>query len=132
MLGPEGVTQYRGYFEDTEGGSVRATPAEVAQALDRFGIDTIVVGHTLVNQVTPLFQGRIHAIDVNSNTAASEALLFEHGVARIVPLQARRQLPDERPPVLTRRLNLAAAEDWRTFGRFLERSYALSQLPHPY
>jgi len=132
VLGPEGVTQYRGYFEDTGSGSVRATPAEVAQALDRFGVDTIVVGHTLVNQVTPMFQGRVHAIDVNSNTASSEALLFEHGVARIVPLQARRRLPDERPPVLTRRLNLAAAEDWRTIGRFLERSYTLSQLPHPY
>jgi hypothetical protein len=132
VLGPAGVTQYRGYFEGTDRRDPRATPAEVVQALDRFGVDTIVVGHTQVNQVTPLFQGRIHAIDVNSNTAASEALLFEDGVARIVPLQTRRQLPDERPPVVTRRLNLATAEDWRTIGRFLQRSYALSQLPHPY
>jgi hypothetical protein len=132
VLGPMGVTQYRGYVEDMEGSYERATPAQVGQALDRFGVDTIVVGHTLVNQITPLFQGRIHAIDVNSNQAASEALLFEQGVARIVPLRARRQLPGERPPVRTRPLNLAAAEDWRTVGRFLERSYALSQLPHPY
>lgn len=132
VLGPMGVTQYRGYFEEMEGSYARATPAQVTAALDRFGVDTIVVGHTLVGQVTPLYGGGVHAIDVNSNTAASEALLFERGVARIVPLRTQRALPPERPAVKTRPLNLAGAEDWRTLGRLFERSRALSQLSYPY
>jgi len=132
VLGPTGLTQYRGYVEDREGSYPRATPAQVAQALDRFGADTVVVGHTLVSQVTPLYGGRVHAIDVNSNGAASEALLFERGVPRIVPLRAQRQLPPERPAVKTRPLNLADAQDWRTLGRFVARSRELSQLSYPY
>jgi hypothetical protein len=132
VFGPLGLTQYRGYVENMEGSYARATPAEVTHVLERFGADAIVIGHTLVTQITPMYQERVYAIDVNSNTAASEALLFEHGRARIVPLQAQRRLPGEHPEVVTRRLNLARAEDWRTIGRFLERSYALSQLPHPY
>lgn len=132
VLGPMGVTQYRGYVEDTEGSYPRATPAQVTAALGRFGVDTIVVGHTLVGQVTPFYGGRVHAIDVNSNTAASEALLFERGVARIVPLRTRRGLPPERPAVKTRPLDLAGGEDWRIIGSFVERSRALSQLSYPY
>ena len=132
VLGPIGLTQYRGYVEDMKGSYPRATPAQVAQALDRFGADTVVVGHTLVNQVTPLYGGRVHAIDVNSNDAASEALLFERGMPRIVPLRAQRQLPPERPAVKTRPLNLADMQDWRTLGRFVARSRELSQLSYPY
>ena len=132
VMGPAGLTQYRGYFEDAGNEQARATPAQVDAALRRFGVETIVVGHTLVEQIQPLYQGRVHAIDVNSNTARSEVLAFEHGVARIVPLQTRRQLPGERPLVRTRRLNLADADDWRTLQRFIASSHALSQLPHPY
>lgn len=134
VLGPAGLTQYRGYFDESESESdgPRATPAQVAQALEHFGADTIVVGHTPVEQITPLYQGRVYAIDVNTRTAASEALLFEHGTARIVPLRTRRMLAPERPPVKTRPLNLADAGDWRIIGGLVERSRALSQLSYPY
>jgi Calcineurin-like phosphoesterase len=132
VLGPAGLTQYRGYFEDMADDASRATPAQVTQALEHFGADTIVVGHSPVEQITPLYQGRVYAIDVNTHTAASEALLFEHGVARIIPLRTQRMLAPERPPVKTRPLNLADAEDWRTLGRWLERSRTLSQLSYPY
>jgi hypothetical protein len=132
VLGPAGLTQYRGYFGEMASETPRATPAQVTQALEHFGADTIVVGHTPVEQVTPLYQGRVYAIDVNTRTAASEALLFEHGVARIVPLRTRRMLAPERQPVITRALNLADAEDWRIIERWLARSRALSQLSYPY
>jgi hypothetical protein len=132
VLGPVGVTQYRGYLPDGDADRAAATLAQVTQALERFGADTIVVGHTPVEQITPLYQGRVYAIDVNTRSAASEALLFEQGVPRIVPLQTRRVLPPERPGVRSRPLNLAAAEDWRTLGGMLKRSRALSQLSYPY
>jgi hypothetical protein len=132
VLGPAGVTQYRGYFDNMTGDTPRATPAQVTQAIEHFDADTIVVGHTPVEQITPLYQGRVYAIDVNTRTAASEALLFEHGVARIVPLRTQRMLAPERPAVKTRPLNLADAGDRRVIKRWLERSRALSQLTYPY
>lgn len=131
VFGPAGLTQYRGYF-DSDSETPRATPAQVAQALEQFDADTIVVGHTPVEQITPLYQGRVYAIDVNTPSAVSEALLFENGVARIVPMRTQRMLASERPPVKTRPLNLATAEDWRILERWFARSRALSQLSHPY
>jgi len=131
VFGPAGLTQYRGYF-DGDKEVPRATPAQVTQALEHFDADTIVVGHTPVEQITPLYQGRVYAIDVNTPSASSEALLFEDGMARIVPLQARRMLAAERPPVKTRALNLADAGDWRIIQRWLARSRELTQLSHPY
>jgi hypothetical protein len=132
VLGPAGLTQYRGYFPAEEADVPAATPAQVTDALERFGADTIVVGHTPVEQITPLYQGRVYAIDVNTSSAASEALLFEQGVPRIVPLRTRRVLPPERPGARSRPLNLAAGEDWRILGAMLERSRTLAQLPYPY
>jgi uncharacterized protein YbjQ (UPF0145 family) len=132
VFGQMGVTQYRGYFAPSGEGPARATPAQVTDGLDRFGVETVVVGHTLVDQITPLYGGRVYAIDVNSTAAASEALLFEHGVPRIVPLGARRHFAQEEAPVMTRPLRLLDAEDWRTVRRLAQHSRALSQLPHPY
>lgn len=59
VIGPAGLTQYRGYIEDGEERFSRATAAQIGQVLSHFGAKTIVVGHTLVERVTPLHEGRV-------------------------------------------------------------------------
>lgn len=130
VLGPLGVTQYRGYLMDAPNQYSRATEADVGAALRAFGVDHIVVGHTIVEKVTGLFGNRVYAIDVNSNTAAPEALLFEDGVPRIVNTGAPRQLPEDTGR--TRPFNIFASKDWGALSRVVSRSVELSQLPHPY
>ena len=130
VIGRAGVSQYRGYFESREGLYDHADAQEIATILTRFGARAMVVGHTPVERVTDLYGGRVLAIDVNSDTAASQALLFEHGVARVIPLDTKRDLAAGKLP--SRALRLAGGEDWRTLGRFLQRGYELSQLPFPY
>lgn len=130
VIGRAGLTQYRGYLEPVKGQSVPASAEQVLAILDHFGARTIVIGHTTVARITSLHEGRIYAINVNSETAASEALLFEEGVARVVPLAARRDLkPTE---VRKRPVNLLHAQDWRMLGRLARRQVELSKLPFPY
>lgn len=130
VIGRAGLTQYRGYLEPAKGQAAPASAEQVRAILDHFGAREIVVGHTTVERITSLHGGRIHAINVNSETAASEALLFEHGIARVVPLAATRDL---RPPEVRKRpLNLLHAEDWRTLGLLAQSQHALSKLPFPY
>jgi hypothetical protein len=131
VVGPGGISQYRGYFQAIEGSYDKASEADVASALRPFGASAVVVGHTQVDKVTTLYGGRVHAVDVNTNEAAPEALLFERGVATVVNVGTGRLLP---PPErrLTRALNLSSGDDWRTLGRAASRSYELSRLPHPY
>ena len=132
VLGRTGVSQYRGYFPGMEGSEPRASVADVQRILAQFSADTIVVAHTPVERVTPFYDGRVIAIDVNTGTAASEALLFEAGISRVVPIRTRRVLPEEGAGTRSRPLRLSDPEDWRTLGSFVRRSYSLSQLPHPY
>ena len=130
VIGRAGVSQYRGYFEPHDGLYAQAGDKDVAAVLTRFGARAVVVGHTQVERITHLYGGRVVAVNVNSDDAASQALLFDRGVALAIPLQTRRDLGAR--DVRSRSLHLTRSEDWRTLGRFLQRSYELSQLPFPY
>ncbi len=131
VVGPAGVTQYRGYFDAMEGAYAKATQADVDRVAAAFDVDTMVVGHSIVEQITPMFGNRVYAIDVNSNTAAPQALLFEGGQANIVNAGAARML-DEKKNVRLRPLRITSAEDWAMLGRGVMQLRALSQIPHPY
>ncbi len=74
VVGPAGVTQYRGYLMDGEVNRyAAATTSQVGDVLAHFGAHRIVVGHTLVDGVTALHQGKVWAVDVNRDTARPEA-----------------------------------------------------------
>jgi hypothetical protein len=81
LLKEEGPLWYRGYFPDK--GVAPATPADVAAALKHFAVDRIVVGHTIVPTVTPLYGGRVIAANVYPKSDAGgahfEALLIRDG-----------------------------------------------------
>ncbi|HET8898984.1 MAG TPA: metallophosphoesterase [Rhodanobacteraceae bacterium] len=131
VLGLQGVTQYRGYFRAMEGRYPRATEADVARVLDQFAARLIVVGHTLVPQISLLHGGRVYAIDVNSNEAAAQALVFAHGSPRIVDIGTPRALAvsAHRP---SRDFNLLDAADRRLLFDAIGDLQRLSALPHPY
>lgn len=128
VLGRQGLTQYRGYLEREDG---LATADDIQHVLARFGATTVVVGHTLVDKITMLHDGRVIAVDVNTNEAADEALVFENGKPRIAAV-VDRGLPAETPNGRLRDFRFADARDWQALGRTVLRSYELTRLPHPY
>jgi hypothetical protein len=130
-LGPAGVTQYRGYIEAMPDQYPAATADDVEAARRAFGVDHIVVGHTIVERVTGLFGNRVYAVDVNSNTAAPEALMFVNGAAQIVNTGAPRDLPELQRGEI-RPIDLLSGSDWSTLSRNAARTRELTQLPHPY
>ena len=132
VIGPAGLTQYRGYLEDGEDRFARATATQVDDVLAHFGAKSIVVGHTLVERVTALHEGRVWAFDVNSNTARPEALLISNGDPIVLPTGAARQLEEQGGQRLTRPFSLLAASDLAMLKHMVMSHYALSQIPQPY
>jgi hypothetical protein len=132
VVGPAGVTQYRGYLEDGQERYTRATSDQIGDVLAHFGAKTIVVGHTLVDGVTPLHGGRVWAVDVNSNTARPEALLLRNGEPVVVSTGVVRRLDEGNGPRLTRPFKLFALSDLAMLRGLVASNYALSRIPHPY
>lgn len=74
-LGPQ---WYRGYHYAMEDRYEKATAAQVDRILKYFEADAIVVGHTGVDSVLSLFDGRVYAVDIPFEEIHSlEALLWE-------------------------------------------------------
>ena len=61
---------YRGYYQPD------ASENQVNATLERFGVKTIVTGHTQVDQVTSFFNGKVINIDTNHAAGSSEALFI--------------------------------------------------------
>lgn len=132
VIGPAGLTQYRGYMEDGEDRFARATSAQIGDVLAHFGAKSIVVGHTLVDRVTALHDGKVWAVDVNSNTARPEALLIRRGEPVVVSTGVARQLDEGRSTRITRPFSLFAAGDLAMLKGLLMSNYALSRISQPY
>lgn len=132
VFGVDGLTQYRGYLQDLPEQYPQATAGDVDAALRAFNARTIVVGHSIVEKVSALYDNKVYAVDVNSNTAAPEALLFTKGVPSIVDTGTPRRLPVDNMRGPLRRLDLLAGGDWHTLARVVQSSRELARLPHPY
>ncbi|MGH8854082.1 MAG: metallophosphoesterase, partial [Telluria sp.] len=132
VIGPAGVTQYRGYFQDGEDSYPLATDGQLGEVLAHFGAKTIVVGHTLVDGVTALHDGKVWAVDVNSNTARPEALLVRNGEPRVVTTGVARQLDEGSGRRVIRPFSLFASGDVAMLKGLLMSNYALSRIPQPY
>jgi len=132
VIGPAGLTQYRGYMEDGEDRYARATGEQIGDVLAHFGARTIVVGHTLVDRVTALHEGKVWAVDVNTNTARPEALLLRNGEPVVVSTGVARQLVEHGGRRQTRPFSLFAAGDLALLKGLVASNYALSRIPQPY
>ncbi|SEH13022.1 Calcineurin-like phosphoesterase [Sphingopyxis sp. YR583] len=61
IAGSLGPQWYRGYFAK---GESRTSDADVERTLAAFGVAKILVGHTVVEKVTPLYGGKVIAVQV--------------------------------------------------------------------
>jgi len=83
LFGETGPLWYRGYFAD-EAGLTAASDEDVRLARQRFGVERILVGHTRVPTITPLFGGQVVAVHVyphrdSAGSTTFEALLIRDG-----------------------------------------------------
>jgi hypothetical protein len=63
LLGTMGPLWYRGYFAE-QTAFPTATMADVNFALEKFGAHRMLIGHTIVPTVTPLYEGKVIAVQV--------------------------------------------------------------------
>ncbi len=86
VMHPLGPLWYRGYFPQArEPGFPPATDSDVRRVLDHFTARAIVVGHTQVPTVTPLYDGKVIAVQVyprrdEAGRASMEGLLVSGGI----------------------------------------------------
>jgi calcineurin-like phosphoesterase family protein len=93
LLGESGPLWYRGYFPEESAGAT-ATTADIDGIRKHFGVSALLVGHTRVPTITPLYDGRVYAVQVYPRrdafgNAVFEALLIRDG-------KFLRALPDGR------------------------------------
>jgi hypothetical protein len=84
LLGEEGPLWYRGYFPGESGGAT-ASADDVTRIRQFFGVERILVGHTRVPTITPLYGGAVIAVQVyprheESGRVSFEALLIRDGI----------------------------------------------------
>ena len=73
ILLDDGPLWYRGYIMEP-----LASKEQVDSTLVLFNVNKIVVGHTLVPQITSFFGGKVVGIDVPHAKGFSEGLLIEN------------------------------------------------------
>lgn len=95
VMGSFGPLWYRGYFEGQTGWPA-ATGEDVQVALGRFGARRMLIGHTIVPAITPLYDGRVIAVQVyprrnEAGQASFEGLLIRKGELRQARLDGGTQ-----------------------------------------
>lgn len=77
VFGQSGPQWYRGYFPEAarEGGFPVATSEDVDAALAFYKVKAIFVGHTIVPTVTPLYDGRVVAVQVYPHREESRPVM---------------------------------------------------------
>ena len=76
LSGPEGPLWYRGYFPD-DAGRQEATTQDVQRIREYFGVTTVLVGHTRVPTITPLYSGAVIAVQVYPRRSPDGVTTFE-------------------------------------------------------
>lgn len=131
IFGVEGLTQYRGYLTALPEAYPLASREQIDAALVEFSADRIVVAHTLVDRVESRHQGRVYAVDVNSDHARPEVLLFENGEPHVIDTGVPRMIADDASPML-REVGLFNPADRAMLGDMCREMRRMAGLPHPY
>ena len=100
VMGETGPLWYRGYFEAAarKSGIPLAESADIDRIRERFGVKTILVGHTMVPTVTALYDGRVIAVQVyphrdqQTHAPVMEALLIQKGEMFRVRVDGSREV----------------------------------------
>lgn len=96
VMGPSGPLWYRGYFA-CESKPPLASPGDMDRIREHFGVRTILVGHTMVPAVAPLYDGEVIAVHVypRRDEAAGETIMegvmLERGIWYRVCIDGTRE-----------------------------------------
>jgi hypothetical protein len=91
LLGETGPLWYRGYFP-AESGIPAPTMDDIDRIRAHFGVSRILVGHTRVPTITPLYDGKVIAVQVYPRRDPDGRVQFE--ALRIRGAQLQRARPD--------------------------------------
>ena len=90
LMGSNGPLWYRGYFPN-DGAPAAASMQDIDRIREFFGVQTILVGHTTVPTITPLYQGKVIAVQVYprrdeaGNTEFESLLIQNKALLRALP-----------------------------------------------
>lgn len=82
VMGSKGPLWYRGYFPSKDKPPA-ASDADVADALKQFDVSRILVGHTIVKSVRPLYGGKVIAVQVYPRLDEINAAPILEGALRL-------------------------------------------------
>lgn len=92
FMSRSGLFWYRGYFAEP-----KASMEQVDSTLRIFGVQHIVVGHTIVDSVVSThYDGKVIAVDVNQHDGQHQALLLDHGKYYRVDEHGNRELLEDK------------------------------------
>jgi len=98
VLGENGPLWYRGYFPMRES-SPTATDAAVTASLERFDVSRILVGHTVVERVSALYDGKVIAVQVYPHEDEATGQPILEGALRLDGVWFRATAQGERLPL---------------------------------
>jgi hypothetical protein len=76
LSGQNGPLWYRGYFAE-HAGAQAASADDIGRIRQHFGVGRILVGHTTVPTMAPLYDGQVIAVQVYPKRAANGVVTFE-------------------------------------------------------
>ncbi|MDH7446111.1 metallophosphoesterase [Aquimarina sp. 2201CG14-23] len=127
ILGKTGVTQYRGYIRQNDEVK-KATPQQINTILETYNASQIIVGHTNVTKIKPLYDGKIY--DINAIETSSEALVFENDVLKVVDIGIIKQ--ENTHNMYQRDFSFGSINDWKMILSTIGNIIRLSSISHPY
>ncbi|MEW7278777.1 metallophosphoesterase [Aquimarina sp. 2201CG1-2-11] len=127
ILGKTGITQYRGYIRPNDE-IKKATNKEVDQVLKTYNASRIIVGHTNVGAITPLFDGKVY--DINAIETCPQALVLEGENTKIIDVGIVKK--DVSTKLSARDFSLFKKNDLKMISSTIGNIIKLSSIPHPY
>lgn len=95
LFSSRGPMWYRGYFADNDDYK-QATQDDIDQICQYFEVDRIVVGHTVQEDISANYRGKVIGIDIihpaEDEDGVCKALLVEHGVFYKVSSDGKKQV----------------------------------------
>jgi len=127
ILGQTGITQYRGYSRQNNE-IKKATQQQIDTILKTYKASHIIVGHTNVPKIQPLYGGKIY--NINAIETSPQALIFENNKLRIVDIGIIKEENTHR--MYKRGFSFGKKNDLKMIAYTIRNIVKLSSISHPY
>jgi len=90
LIGIDGPLWYRGYIHDDER-KAKIKVDDIERILKKYEAKKIIFAHTTVNEITPLYDSRLIAIDVPLSDSKGEALIIQNNKYSVLTINGERK-----------------------------------------